>query len=90
MGRVLKAHNPDGTVTQWVFNNLDNTVEVFDENLNKTGDAKGNTTSYKYGIFGIERISYSNNIEEIFTYDCIGNVIEKTSGDRVPDKCRQK
>ncbi len=73
----------------WVKEYIDQSYYLteyeYDEfgNLLKAKDAKGNTTSYLYGMFGIERILYPNNTEETFTYDCIGNVIEKTSGDRV-------
>jgi RHS repeat-associated protein len=50
------------------------------KNVTKVTDAKGNTTVYKYGIFGLTRIVYPDATEELFTYDCIGNVIKKTTG----------
>ena len=119
LGRVTKSANPDGTFAQWIYNDLENTCEVYDENSNKkeytynwTGnllsvkeyinqsyylteykydesgnvaeitDAKGNSTVYKYNMFGIERIVYPNMSEEHFTYDCIGNVVQKTHGNK--------
>ncbi|MBU7044908.1 MAG: RHS repeat protein [Theionarchaea archaeon] len=119
MGRILKTYNPDGTYTSTVYNDLQNTVQIHDENLsrkeyaydwngnlisvkeytnqyfylteytyNESGnitrmkDAKGNTTLYKYGMFGLTRIIYPDATEEHFNYDCIGNVIEKMQGTR--------
>ncbi len=118
-GRPLYSYNPDNTFKRFVYNNKENTVEVYDEkggkkevkydwdenviwvkdytngsfnlteyqyndkgNLMKMKDAKGNTTFYEYGLFGVERILYPDSSEEYLVYDCVGNVIEKTTGQR--------
>jgi len=51
-------------------------------NVTKITDAKGNSTVYEYNMFGIERIVYPDTSEEHFTYDCIGNVVQKVYGNK--------
>ncbi|MGC1123365.1 MAG: RHS repeat-associated core domain-containing protein, partial [Candidatus Methanofastidiosia archaeon] len=51
-------------------------------NVTKMKDARGNETLYDYGMFGVERVLYPDGTEEILTYDSIGNLIQKTAGER--------
>jgi RHS repeat-associated protein len=51
-------------------------------NVNKMKDARGNETLYDYGLFGIERVLYPDGTEETMSYDSIGNLIQRTAGER--------
>jgi RHS repeat-associated protein len=51
-------------------------------NVTKMEDARGNETLYDYGLFGIERVLYPDGTEKVLSYDSIGNLVQKTAGDR--------
>jgi RHS repeat-associated protein len=51
-------------------------------NVTNMKDARGNETLYEYGMFGIECVLYPDGTEEVLSYDSIGNLVQKTAGER--------
>jgi RHS repeat-associated protein len=48
-------------------------------NLISLCDANGNTTTYDYGsLFGMTQVSYPDLTTETFTYDAVGNMLQRT------------
>ncbi|MBU7025411.1 MAG: hypothetical protein HXS48_00600, partial [Theionarchaea archaeon] len=72
------------SVKEYINQNYYLTEYKYDEsgNVTKITDAKGNSTVYEYNMFGIERIVYPDTSEEHLIYDCIGNVVQKTHGNK--------
>jgi RHS repeat-associated protein len=64
----------DYYLTEYTYDDLNNVTAVT--------DPKGNTTLYEYGLFGIEQIVYPDTTQEALMYDSIGNLIQKTAGDK--------
>ncbi len=49
-------------------------------NLTSFTDGNGNTTSYSYeSLFGVTKVTYPDTSEDIFSYDAVGNLLQKTT-----------
>jgi RHS repeat-associated protein len=74
---------------QWVKEYTDSVDHYLTEytydslgDVTSSTDANGNSTYYTYGsLFGVTQITYPDSTMETFSYDAVGNLIQKTDAD---------
>ncbi len=73
-GRMTKSISPDSTFTQWVYNNLENTVTIYDENSH----TKEYTYDWTGNLLSVKEFSDQSYYSTEYEYDESGNITRIT------------